>query len=179
MGADSYHVSTDLTVGDSWGRTEEKLFPLGERLVWGWYGDTGGSELEDRIADIAFDGWPDLVGKIGNLITELKHGGTLGVLVGGFIKGDGEIHHIGDGRNSLRSVTAVSDAMFCGYCKMAALTGWESASSVDDTTDIERRFDAVMESVIRVSNGVLKEPRVLWRVTAELRTQVRSTAPSV
>ena len=66
--------------------------------------------------------------------------------------------------------------MFCGTCKMAALVGWESASAVDGFADIERRFDSVMESVIRVSNGVLTEPRSLWRITSEGSVQLKSGA---
>lgn len=71
--------------------------------------------------------------------------------------------HIGYSHDLMRT----EGASFCGACKMAATVGWESASAVDPTADIQRRFETVMESVIRVSNGVLTGPHSLWRMTPD------------
>ena len=177
IGADSRHIA-DFQ-GDSWGSTVEKLFPLGDRLVWGWYGDggKGGRDLEVYMENVELAGeWLDLRNLFRGAIKEAKDtpSRTLGLLVAGYFGSENEpgVLHVGLPSNALVTETAT----FCAYCKMAALVGWESASSVDPSSNIERRFDSVLESVIRISNGVLGEPRVLWRIPPEgSAIQVRST----
>jgi hypothetical protein len=172
IAADSRHVSTFPTPGgDAWGVTVEKLYALGDLLVWGWYGEEGGRELERYVETTSFAQWSNLDQCVAK-INQLRQGRVLGMLVAGFFGTEGRVIHLGDSLNIL----GTDEVVFCGACKMAAMVGWKSASSVDSSSDIERRFDSVMETVIEVSNHALEEPRVLWRITPSERVQIRSTS---
>jgi hypothetical protein len=180
IAADSRHVGTfppNQPSADAWATTVEKLRPLGDRLVWGWYGDGGlkALELEAFMETVTPPSWPELEELVLHKMLDLKTP-AFGVLIAGYIGTEGRIVHKGD--DMLNTLGSTDDAIFCGYCKMAALTAWTAASAVAPDSDTERRFDAVMEAVIQTSNNVLGEPRVLWRLTPTERTQVRSTQPN-
>jgi hypothetical protein len=171
VAADSRHVSTFPNPGgDAWGVTVEKLYPLGDLLVWGWYGEEGGKDLEHYVQKTSFSQWSDFDQCLPK-INQLRQGRVLGMMVAGYCGTEGKVLHLGEPLNILGS----EDVVFCGACKMAAMVGWKSATAIDPTTDIERRFDSVMATVIEVSNHALEEPRVLWRITPDERVQVRST----
>ena len=126
IGADSRHIA-DFQ-GDSWGSTVEKLSPLGDRLVWGWYGDggKGGRDLEVYMENVELAGeWLDLRNLFRSAIKVAKDtpSRTLGVLVAGYFGSEDEagVLHVGFPPNAL----VTESATFCAYCKMAALVGWE------------------------------------------------------
>ena len=100
IGADSRHVA-DFE-GDAWGSTVEKLFQLGDRLVWGWYGDggKGGRDLEAYMENVEPTGeWLDLRNLFRVALKEAKDtpNRTLGVLVAGYFgsEDEGGVLHVG------------------------------------------------------------------------------------
>ena len=55
IGADGRHVgqfgADSWGMADSWAVPVQKLYPFMDRLVWGWYGDAGGSAA-DQLSGI-------------------------------------------------------------------------------------------------------------------------------
>ncbi len=178
IGADGRHVATfgeeRWGTPDSWAAPTQKLFPFMDRLVWGWYGDAGdaGLQFERYMETASFPDWPSLQLAVDIERRRFQGTATLGVLIAGYIGDTGLVLHLG---NALHAIVT-GDLTCCAYCKMAATVGWESASAIDTSGDLEHRFDAVMEAVIRVSNHVLDEPRSVWRITPDERVQIRGQA---
>lgn len=163
IGADARHVG--MFSGDSWGTNIEKLFRLGNHhVVWGWYGE-GRPAIEEEVGLHACASWEDIERTFNAIRNQYRAPvATLGMLVAGYFGDDGRIVHVGHDNDQL----ATRDALACGYCKMAMLTGLESSRAVCghmDDAALERCFDASLQTTIRVSNGTLTEPRSVWRMT--------------
>jgi hypothetical protein len=163
-------------MGDERGVTVEKLFPVcsesvseGNHLVWGWYGNVGGRELDHFMRSTAFHSWDDLVDKCMRRAGELRGPGVLGALIAGFFDGKRIAHHIGPREERIETESSI----FCGTCALAATTGFESARRLAPAVDCETGVDTVLETVIGLSNGALGSPHSLWRIDPDGSRQIR------
>ena len=117
----------------------------------------------------SFSNWQDLMQELDAKRKEFQGNATLGSSSLGTSDRRVSFLHLGKPLHAM----VTGNLTCCAYCKMAATVGWESATAIDTSDDIERRFDAVLASVIWVSNHVLDEPRSIWRITPDERTQIR------
>lgn len=173
---DSLHVSMS-GLGDAYGSTTDKLYPIDKLLVWGWYGDsvTDWQPFRDFMATETFRDWDDLLARSEPQVTAINEQSPFGVLFAGYLNGESRVCHLGDSGR----VLADNDALFCGMCRMAANVGWRAINASLSSLSTENRLNVVMESVIGVSNGVLGSPHTMWRISNRERIQVKSVPEPV
>ena len=169
LAQDSRHVTVIASSpADSYAISVDKSYRGNGPLAWAWYGapESKWHDFVRFVNTTEFASWDDLqeqcVAKRDELLLD-----QFGAVFVGTIAGVTKGVHVGNPEWLL----CLSDAMFAGYCRMAAATAWTALAKSDLST--EDRFCRAMQATIDVSNNVLGSPFTMWRVDSEGAALVR------